>query len=443
MLLNFIRLFPFYSPDESTGNAGGTDFMSSALSDLGEFDSPDDKSDDTKAEDDLDDKPKDDGISDDDVDDDKPIRNIKTADENDEPDDAGKDIKRTEEDKDKKAEDKPKEDEREIEAKDLTPRALKESYPQIFKEFPELKDVIFQNREYNKIYGSVEDAIEAREKAAILDDISATTLRGDPTELINALEKTERGRTEEFASNMLGEIRKSNSDMYYRITDPVIASALKAAETHASKSGDKNLLLATKYLSNFVFGAQEIPAFNGTARKEKDPERIKFEQERREQEEQRFQEHQKTIYDYTERKLDEMIRAGLDPDNVYNNFVKEALAEKVMSRIGSTLKADKAFQGQMTALWKKAHKNGFTREDKQRIAHTYLAKAKRVMPAIRSKIRGEAKADGSNGNSGKPQEKKLITSGGVGGNTGKKPISSDPKKIDWKNVTDEDILASS
>ena len=96
------------------------------------------------------------------------------------------------------------------------------------------------------------------------------------------------------------------------------------------------------------------------------------------------------------RKLDEMIREGLDPDNVYNNFVKEALAEKVMSVVlVQSLKADKAFQGQMAALWKKAHKEGFTREDKQRIAHTYLAKAKRIMPAIRAKIRGEARTDGN------------------------------------------------
>ena len=57
-----------------------------------------------------------------------------------------------------------------------------------------------------------------------------------------------------------------------------------------------------------------------------------------------------------------MIREGLDPDNVYNNFVREALADKVMARIGQSLKADKAFQGQMCALWKSAHKEGFRRE---------------------------------------------------------------------------------
>jgi hypothetical protein len=426
----------FYSPDEPVGS----DFMSGALGDLGEFDAADaaDKGDD-KVDDDLDDdKPvKDDDIGEDeDVDEDKPIRDIKSGDV-----DSDKDEKKDEKTDDKKEDGEKKTEEQVIEAKDLTPRALKESYPKIFKEFPELKDVIFQNREYNKIFGSVEDATEAREKAAILDDISATTLRGDPTELIAALEKTERGKTEEFASNMLTEIRRNNSDMYYRITDPVIASALKAAESHASKSGDKNLLLATKYLSNFVFGAQEIPAFNGTARKEKDPERIKFEKERQEEQEARYQEHSKTIYDYTEKKLDEMIREGLDPDNVYNNFVREALADKVMSRIGATLKNDKAFQGQMSALWKKAHKEGFTREAKQRIAHTYLAKAKRIMPAIRSKIRGEAKTDGSRGVERK-DEKKIITSGGGGGNNNVKRIPNDPKKIDWKNTTDEDILGS-
>jgi hypothetical protein len=443
MLHKIIRLIPFYSPD---GDSGGGDFVTGALDDLGEFDTADDNKDD-----DLDDdKVKDDDIGED-IDEDadgkedvvkkepvsKEIRDTKIVEEEDDKEeDADK------EDEKKAEEDKKKQEEQVIEAKDLTPRALKESYPKIFKEFPELKDVIFQNREYNKIYGSVEDAVEAKEKAQILDDISASTLQGDPTELLAALEKTERGRTEEFAANMLTEIRRNNSDMYYRVTDPIIASALKAAETHASKSGDKNLLLATKYLATFVFGDQNIPAFNGTKRKEQDPERIEFERQRAAEAETRYNEHQKTIYDYTEKKLDEMIREGLDPDNVYNNFVREALADKVMSRIGATLKADKAFQGQMSALWKKAHKNGFSREDKQRIAHTYLAKARRIMPAIRSKIRGEAKTD-SAGNV-KRDEKKIITSGGGGNSTGNgKKIPSDPKKIDWSKVSDEDILASS
>lgn len=439
MWLNLIRLIPFFSPDDASGS--GTDFVSGALSDLGEFDSVDD---DTKDDIGTDKDEDADGIEDvkdddnDEPDDDKPIRDIKTDAKDD---DAGDEDKKEDATADKSKEgDKKQEEQKEIEPKDLTPRALKESYPKIFKEFPELKDVIFQNREYNKIYGSVEDAIEAREKAQILDEISATTLKGDPTELIAALEKTERGSTEQFATNLLTEIRRNNSDAYYRVTDPVIASALKAAESHASKSGDKNLLLATKYLSNFVFGAQEIPAFNGNQRKEKDPERIKFERERAAEQEARNQEHSKTIYDYTEKKLDLLIREGLDPDNVYNEFVREALADKVMSRIGATLKADKAFQGQMSALWKKAHKEGFTRESKQRIAHTYLAKARRIMPAIRSKIRGEAKTD-SNGNNGSAQ-KKIITSGGTGGGQGKKVIPNDPRKINWKTTTDEDILGS-
>jgi hypothetical protein len=429
---------PFFSPDEQGGS--GADFVNDAIDTLGDFDADADDSkgdkDDKKPEEDLDLKPDDDiGEDDDDLDDDKPIRDIKTADDDVDKDDADKD--KSEEDK-KAEEEKKKQEEVAIEAKDLTPRALKESYPKIFKEFPELKDVIFQNREYNKIFGSVEDATEAREKAQILDDISETTLKGDPTELIAALEKTERGRTEQFATNLITQIRKTNADMYYRVTDPVIASALKAAETHAAKSGDKNLLLATKYLATFVFGDQEIPAFGG--KKEIDPERAKFEEEKRQEQEKRYQENQKSIYDYTERKLDAMIREGLDPDNVYNNFVREALADKVMSRIGQTLKADKAFQGQMTALWKQAHKNNFDRESKQKIAHTYLAKAKRIMPAIRSKIRGEAVT--TNGAPKKEGEKKILTSGGQGGEP-RKVIPNDPKKINWNKVTDEDILASS
>ena len=153
MLLNLIRLITFYKPDDSSGIGG--DFMSSALSELGEFDSGEATDLDTKdgadidsdgdGVEDIDDDKKDDDIGEDEPDDDKPIRDIKTSDDEDKKDDDKPDSDKKEEEK--KTDDKPVE----IEAKDLTPRALKESYPKIFKEFPELKDVIFQNREYNKI----------------------------------------------------------------------------------------------------------------------------------------------------------------------------------------------------------------------------------------------------------------------------------------------------
>ena len=88
-------------------------------------------------------------------------------------------------------------------------------------------------------------------------------------------------------------------------------------------------------------------------------------------------------------------------------------------------------------------KRDLDERDKQRIAHTYLAKAKRIMPAIRSKIRGEAKADGT-GNSGNRnnEQKRQITSSGSGSGQGKKVIPNDPKKINWSKVSDEDILGS-
>lgn len=436
------NLFPynyyFYDPDGSGGGTGVKDDLSASLDVLN------DDADDLDVKDgddelDLDDDNESDDLSgaDDEEEDDKGADEDDKADDEDADDE--KEDKEDKDEKDDKKDDKDRKDgkDKEIEARDLSPKALKEYDPKIFKAFPELKDTIFQHREYNKLFGSVEEAAEAADKAQTFDEIAGSTLQGDPTELINALEKTGKDSLERFSTSFMEEIRKASTDLYYKITDPVIAKALKAAESHAGQRNDKNLRLAVQYLSHFIFGDKDVPVFEGGRKKEPDPERLQFEEDRRTAAEEHYREHERTVYDYTERKLETMIKEGLDPDNVYNNFVKEALADKVMSRIGQTLKMDKAFQGQMAALWKRAGKEGFSRESKQRIAHTYLAKAKRIMPAIRSKIRGDVKAGIDT--KGKEKGKKDIPSGGQGGGT-KKTISNDPKKIEWGKVTDMDIL---
>jgi len=447
-LLNSFMLKLFYAPDGDGSGGAATDDIQDDIAILEDLDDPDNKDDkdDLDDDDNKDDLDKDD---DDDFDDDSSDKDEdkdkKRADKDDKDSDDKSDD--DEDDKDKKEETEEEKKAREeaeknkpIEAKDLSPRALKDYDKDIYKHFPELKDVLFQNKEYNKLFGSVEDAQEAREKAELLDEISATTLQGDPTELVVALKKTGDNVLEEFSNNFLVKLKDASKDLYYRVTDPIIGGALKAAFNHASKTGDKNLKLASQYMSQFIFSDSNIPEFNNGRKKEEDPEKIKLQEDRNNENRKRLQEHESAVFEYTERKLKEIITDGLDPGNVYNTFVKEALTDKIIERVGQVLKNDRAFQGQMAALWKKGVREGFTREIKSRIAHTYLAKAKRIVPGIRNKVRADAPADKQDikrDNKGK----KIIPSTNDR-NKNRSTIPNDPKKIDWNKTSDDDILAA-
>lgn len=444
LLMNRLLNLLLDAPDKGSG--GGKDEIGDSLDLLDDFDENKDKD-----KDDLDDDADDDDVDDSDDENDKENEDDDASDDKDDKESDKDDDKEGEDDKegkdkdDKDKEEKDKEgDKKVIEPKDLTAQNLKEYDPKIFKAFPDLKNTIYQNREYNKLFGSVEEAEDAKSDADSFRQLAENTLaKGDPTDLLTSLEKTGKGKVEEFVGNLFDYLKKESQDTYYKTTDPIIAFALRGAEKAATENGDKNLALAVKYISQFVFGAKEVPSFNSGRRREPDPEREKFEKEKEDDRIQRLQEHQGSVYEFTERKLTDLIKTGLDPDNAFNDFVKEALVDKIIGRIGQQLKEDKAFQGQMSALWKRAHKEGFTREAKQRIAHTYLAKAKRIMPAIRAKVRTESGDAGNNGGKERDKDGKRIIPSSSSGGRNRSGSTTDPKKIDWKNKSDEDILAES
>jgi len=410
----------FYDPDDNADDvADGV----SILEDFDEVDkelNPDDEEIKEDEENELD-EDKDDDKKDDKLTDDKK----KKDDVEDKTDDK-------KEKKDDKADDKET-----VEPKELSIQALKESYPKILKEYPELKEAIFRVREYDKAFGSIEEANEAKEKADMLDQIAGTTLQGDPTELIRALQDTGKESLKDFAINFLPALQESNKEAYYAVTDRVTAHILSSAKAFADKRGDKNLGLAVKYISQFVFNEDDVPNLD-TGRKELTPEQQEIISERNKIHTQRIQENEQVIHDFSRKKLTELIQTGLDPDNTYNDFVKEALTDKIIARVGATLVKDKAFQGQMAALWKRAARNGFDKDSKNLIVKTYLAKARRVMPSIRANVRGEA----PNLENGKKIERKReINTSSNRGRT-HSSIPNDPKKINWNETSDEDILAS-
>jgi hypothetical protein len=329
-----------------------------------------------------------------------------------------------------KEEEEKEEKEEEVTHNELSIKALKEAFPELLKKFPDLKDSIFREREYTKIFGSVEDATEAQEKAQLLDQIAETTLQGDPTQLFSSLQKNDA--LEEFAVNFLPHLYKANEKVFYKITDDIMARALNAANSHATKRSDKNLTLAVKYISTYIFNSEEVP--KAGVRKEVSPERQELENEREKDRQAKYTETEDFVHSVTRNRLDKSIREGLDPDESMSDFVKGALVDKIIEDVGSIIEKDKIFQSQMISLWKRASKEGFSKDAKSRIITAYLARARRIIPSVRAKIRNEA---GSSVNKDGKQLKKDLPTGGSGKKNNQ--LSSDPKKVDWKR-SDEELL---
>ena len=85
--------------------------------------------------------------------------------------------------------------------------------------------------------------------------------------------------------------------------------------------------------------------------------------------------------------LEKIVKEGFKDDKGMTDFVKDAITDKIIDKVGSTIAKDQFFQRQLASLWKKAQREGFNSEAKSRIISAYLARAKKIVPSVRSEVR--------------------------------------------------------
>ena len=335
------------------------------------------------------------------------------------------------------------------EVKTATFSDIKKKYPNIFKEFPQLRSALFLAPKYQEIFSDPESAAEAAGKSQEYDVLEESLSgRGDPGPLLNTLAENNPKALKKIAENFGEALRTASPDDYTTLTTPIIEELLFHASRHANKVGDKNLLLASRHLANYVFAnGGEIPDISRRSAKPQPSEA-----ERQLQQERAgyaAREENRALVDISKdahSELGKVITAKLDG---LSDFEKKAIIKETRLEVDRTLKADRAFQNSITALWKRAADSNYSDDSKSRIKRAWLDRAKLVAPAIRNRLRQEAldARNPSRGNRGeadreKPaegQKKRSFPSGG--GNRGESRSGfADPKKIDWNKTSDMDIL---
>lgn len=357
---------------------------------------------------------------------------------------------------------KPKEDEDDEKAKpeeeeEQAPRqsrptvpSIKARYPDFFKDFPDMRHVLFRESAYSQLFPTVDDAKEAHVKVEDFDNLSELFNSGraeDFTEFLGGVAKTPQILTS-FAGNFLPALYKTNRDLYFQTTTPIGQALVRNAHARGVNEGNENLKNAALVLAKWAFGdfgyatgeKQDDPPQSTQA---KDP---RLEQEREEFYREKYNDTRNYIETNRLSKLKSEIKKGLDPNDVFNEFTTNLLVNQVLEEIGQELEKDTRHMATMNSLWKAARKAGFAGNWKDRILTTYLSRARAVMPAIRARNRAEALKDKQQQSSkvrdiaGKSGERKEVSGSGSSGSrgTGNKPLN--PKQVDWSKTSDLDII---
>lgn len=335
------------------------------------------------------------------------------------------------------AEDLATEDKKEDEKKDKKKEPagilvdVKEKYPEIFKEFPDLRKAIFHEKEFLKLFATVDEAKEAKERADNFDFLESRLVSGDSEAFLESLNEVDGEAVGKFSKSFLPTLYQKNRDVYFSIIDPIIQNVIRATYVEGEKSNNNNLKNSAWHFSKFIFGTEKFATEENRHPTNQDPEREKFEKEKKEFFTRRFQEAQSVVEGEIDKKLREWAGQGLDG---VSPTAKKLIGDAVVREVDGILAKDPNHLSTVKSLWKKASNSGFSSEIIARISSTYLARAKDLVPTIRNKYKAELVPQKNS----KTDEKSQPPSGDKS-KASKGPI--DPKLVDFRATSDEDLIA--
>jgi hypothetical protein len=236
-------------------------------------------------------------------------------------------------------------------------------------------------------------------------------------------------------------LNRAAPDAFYEAALPVISAALRNATREAEKLGDtpyaKNLALAAKYISKFVFDDENVPEFKTQNRNEIDPEKARLIKEREDFIRSRYSEFSADINSNVRNEVKKLIGAEIKSLRInVTDYTRKKLTDDIFRAIDDELNQDPNFVQSMRGLVKKAERTGFTdRALSSRIKSAFLERGKgRVGKVTRMVLKNEKLLKFNS-------VKKSLTSSGAGNRSQKTTTRNiNPKTVDYRSTSDLDIL---
>jgi hypothetical protein len=377
---------------------------------------------------------------------------------------AGKDKKEEDEkDKDKKVDEPPKPEDEDKEKKVDEPAkadekidkiikarpsigAIKQKYPEIFKEFPELREALYRETELTQVFPTVDQAVEALEKSESFEQLEDDLSGGNFENLLDTVSEISKDSFKDLAVTFLPHIAKKDKDLYVELTSPILDRFLKALYRYGTDRNDENVKHAALHAALFAFndedyatGKKEIPFVKKEA---KTPRELELEKREKEFLDTRHEEASDRVDTNIKRVLISKIEENLDPQKALSDFARSKVVEETLKLVDEALVNDERHMRLVRSLWKGARKASFSPEATKRITTAYLSRALQLVPATRSKVLTKAIGKPASLANDKPSVR-IVPSTTDKGKAPQQVVSKaplDPKTIDRRKTDDLDIL---
>lgn len=269
-----------------------------------------------------------------------------------------------------------------------TVKEITEKYPGLFKDFPQVKEALFREKQFNEEFNSIADAKEAKSKAETFDFINEDINTGNTLRLLSSIKESSPNGFKKFTENFLPHLFKTDEGAYFRTITPLMKNFVRSMYSEGKKLNNENIssaaLVALEYLG---FEESDLQGEKRIPKEIEDKEREISDREKNFNH-QRYQEAYEQVSSNVKSELDSLI-SELTKNDKGSSYELKKYREDIFATLNKYMGSDKKNNDEMTSYWKRAEKAGFNREWRDRISNAYLSRAKAILPAIRNKVRKE------------------------------------------------------
>lgn len=362
------------APEVPKGDTG----RGSSASEIEDFLSSDDKTNEPEPKEEK--QPK---VDDEDADEEQPKLKDDDDSEDDEEEIKLKDADEDEEDED----DKPsKEEEISVPPKK---KAILEAYPDFFKKFPAVEKMIYRDREYTEMFGSIEDAKELVARSEEFSAFEASLLSGNTEDVLKKVKEADPKAFDKIVDNYLEVLKKVDNDAFLDVSEVFSRRIIKGMIATAKKNNDEKLHDAAVGLHEYLFGDRNWKEPTPRVPIEKDAEKAELDKERQEFMTQKFNDARDGLQKRVDNTLRSTIADHIDPRGVMSAYEKKNAINDALNRIHAKIGEDKVFIKNLQRLWGNAFGKNFSSDTIDAIRKNYLGKSTPILNTVLKEIRAE------------------------------------------------------
>ena len=315
-----------------------------------------------------------------------------------EPDSEKKDEEESDKEEDSDSDSDKKEDEDEEETPDefdfhRVPKRqeILKKFPDLFKTFPALNNVIYREQQYAEYFPTPNDAKYAREQLANFAKVEEDLNSGDISGIFKLLSNHNPDAFNKVSDNLLGTLKAVNEDAYYDTLDRIVKSTLAEAVESGKSSDDEQLQLAARILHKWIYKTDQVkPYQKAQPEKKVGKEEEEFRKKNIEFARQQFTTAMNDVSERTTNIIKANIERNIDPKNLMSPYIREKAIGDIIAEVKNVVNSDRRLESVLRGLWDEARKGNYSEAHKEKIKAALIAKAKAVLPEITKNIQNKA-----------------------------------------------------